>query len=345
MERPVESSRRLSALACLCVLTPLTPGVAREGDEVCERRVLAMGTMLSLEVAHASRPLALQASERAVRAIEAAEARLSTWIPDSELSRLNRSPVGEPFALSSELAGELERCEALWRETGGAFDPGVGALLDAWGVRTGGAVPSSDELDALRSHGLADLVRDGRVARRTQASLRLDAGAFGKGRGLDLALDALAAAGAHGAVLDFGGQVALLPNGSPRSFAIAHPRERDRGEIEITIRTGSFATSATSEHGRHILNPRTARPAPDFGSATVWSSSALRADALSTALYVMGPEAALAWARDHDDVELLVLDDTDGTLRARATSGLRDRLHALAADVTLAFESDRGEKD
>jgi thiamine biosynthesis lipoprotein ApbE len=73
-------------------------------DSIVDRRLGSMGTWLSLRVTAADRATALAASERAVRAIESAEARLSTWRDDSELSRLNAAPAGRPFSLSPELA-------------------------------------------------------------------------------------------------------------------------------------------------------------------------------------------------------------------------------------------------
>ncbi|HLE84574.1 MAG TPA: FAD:protein FMN transferase, partial [Thermoanaerobaculia bacterium] len=77
------------------------------GAAVVERRLVLMGTEAEVRVAAAERPAALAASEAAVRALEAAEVRLSTWTKASELARLNRAPSGEPVALSSELAAEL----------------------------------------------------------------------------------------------------------------------------------------------------------------------------------------------------------------------------------------------
>ena len=85
-----------------------------------------MGTRLDLTVEAPDRAIALAASEKAVGALEAAEARLSTWREDGELARFNRSPVGAPFALSPALAAELQSARQCWEETGGAFDPTVG---------------------------------------------------------------------------------------------------------------------------------------------------------------------------------------------------------------------------
>ena len=95
--------------------------------------------------------------------------------------------------------------------------------------------------------------------------------------------------------------------GARRGSTLADPRDRQRAVARIEIPSGSVATSGNSERGvvvdgrriGHLLDPRTGRPAPDFGSLTVWAPTALEADCLATGLYVLGPEAALAWAERH----------------------------------------------
>jgi len=306
-----------------------------------------MGTSLDIAVEAVDRATALAASERAVAALEAAEARLSTWRDDTELARLNRAPVGEPVALSPELAAELATIRHWWEETGGAFDPGVGPLVRAWGLRTGGRSPSDDELRAaVAAGGLQGLRLDGRTAVRERADLMLEEGGWGKGAGLADALAALEKIpGVERAILDLGGQVAVFSHGgAPWRVPVADPRRRDREVVALTIDRGSVATSGNSERGivvagrhlGHILDPRTGRPAPDFGSMTVWTADPLTADCLSK-LYVIGPEKALAWAKVHPGVEVVALRVRDGKLEALATPGLEGKIEALARNVSVCI--------
>ena len=88
--------------------------------------------------------------------------------------------------------------------------------------------------------------------------------------------------------------------------SIAHPLHRDQPIVTLTLRDASLSTSSDSEHPGHIIDPTTARPVPAWGSVSVIDHSALRADALSTALYVMGPRRGLAWARAHDVVAVFI---------------------------------------
>ena len=143
-------SLALCLLLAGCAAAPRTATV--------ERRVMLMGTSLEIAVEAADRETALAASERAVHALEAAEARLSTWREDTELARLNRAPAGEPFALSPELASYLAAARRCWEETDGAFDPAVGPLVQAWGLRQGGRRPSAEEQRAaVAAAGFGDL--------------------------------------------------------------------------------------------------------------------------------------------------------------------------------------------
>ncbi|MCY3003432.1 MAG: FAD:protein FMN transferase [Planctomycetota bacterium] len=314
-----------------------------------ERLAGCMGTSLRLVVEGPSRKDALLASEAALRAVEAVEARLSTWGTTSELARLNATPVGTPFELSGELAADLAGCVAWQRASAGAFDPSVGALVAAWDLRGAGRVPDESELvRARQATGLERTFRiEGRRATRLVEGARIEEGGFGKGCGLDAGLAALAQAGARGS-LDLGGQVATL--GRTLELELADPRDRNRPVLAWRLESGSVATSGNSERGRvvdgvrvgHLLDPRTGRPAPDHGSVAVWSASAASADAFSTAAFVLGPDAALKWAAESGGetgrVELVVLGVEGDVLVARATAGLAGRLRVLAPDVRLQLE-------
>ncbi|HEY9422392.1 MAG TPA: FAD:protein FMN transferase, partial [Thermoanaerobaculia bacterium] len=86
-------------------------------------------------------------------------------------------------------------------------------------------------------------------------------------------------------------------------------------------------------------DPRTGEPAPDIGSVTVWTADPLRADCLSTGLYVLGPERALDWAAAHPGVEALVLRPRGDRLEAWASPGLKGRLRTLSPEVRIEYRN------
>ena len=273
-----------------------------------ERSVLLMGTAARFVALAPDRPAALDRLERMVRAVETVEAELSTWRDDSHLTRTNRRAVGQAQILPTPVCGMLARAAHWWRETGGAFDPAIGSLIEAWGVRTGGSVPDPGELAAATARaGMEHLAFDSDAegcSLTRLAEVTLDAGGFGKGAALDRVRH-MVEGEPGGWLVDFGGQLAASDGAWP--VALAHPEHRDRPALELRLRGGSLATSGGSERdvapangGRigHILNPRTGKPVARRGSATVWHADALAADALSTALQVMGPAEGLRWATE-----------------------------------------------
>lgn len=319
-----------------------------------ERRLACMGTSLELVLEAPSRRAALLASEAGVRALEEVEARLSTWRGDSELALLNRTPLGVGLELSSELLEDLRAARRGFEETGGAFDPAVGALVEAFGLRRGGALPDpAARRAAVVPGGFAALRIEGRTAWRTHPGLVLEEGGFGKGRGLDEALRRAEAAGALRASFDLGGQVALLDSPRPYTVLVRHPGHAERTVLELALHGGSLATSGNGERGLlvggvrvgHLLDPRSGEPATDFGSLTVWARDATRADMLSTGLFVLGPLEALARAAADPTLGVLVLeplpgggalrlraDPTFAALVRRCAPGLELEVHPLSPD-------------
>lgn len=214
----------LPAVVLLHVL--VMAGAARAAEPAAarlERSVYAMGTRLSIEAEGPSAEVLSRATEAAFRESERIEAACSTWRADSSWSRLNRAR-GAEVPLDREWLDLLAVVLGWARQTGGAFDPVLGALLQAWGMRTGGRTPSTEELDRARAASGARLLfldRDHGVARLGHPDAALDEGGFLKGYALDRMAGMLTAAGVRDALLDFGGQLLLL--GRPRSVALAAP--------------------------------------------------------------------------------------------------------------------------
>jgi thiamine biosynthesis lipoprotein len=293
----------------------------------------------------ASRESALAASETAFEAVTNAEQRLSTWIDSSELSHVNASPVDVPVQLSERLARDLTGAIRCANDTGGAFTPGIGGLMKAWKLRDGGRRPSVEEIEsALAGASLRNVRLEGNHIARLDRRFSFEEGAFGKGAGLDDALEQLRSSAATSAVIDLGGQVAVW--GQTTAWVdIAHPRVRDREILRLEIPRGSVATSGSSERGLviggerlgHVLDPRSGLPSGDFGSVTVWDEDAIRADCLSTALFVLGPDAAHAWAAQRPALGLVTVTYQGSQLRATATPNLRGRLVTLSDEVVLSW--------
>lgn len=317
--------------------SPSTP----VGSSYVERSQLHMGTLLTVRIEADDHTSAVEASERVFAAVAAAETRLSTWRGDTELARLNAAAQGVDVALSPETVADLATAMDCSRLTEGAFDPTVGPLVSAWGLRDGGRLAAPADIDAaLRGVGIDGLALTESSAQRIHPDLRLDEGGFGKGAALDDAAATLAAtASVRSAILDFGGQLLVYSRDAQTearaNVAVAHPDQRERLVAEFTVGSGSVATTGNGERGvvvdgrdlGHVLDPRSGRIADDFGSLTVWTdpsldSAATLADCLSTGLYVLGADAALEFAAGHVGIEVLVAERMPDDVRIRASAGI-----------------------
>jgi thiamine biosynthesis lipoprotein len=263
-------------------------GAAAFSRGVSEARIAraryAMGTLLEIE-AYALDPHSAEAGVAAAfRAVEDVEQRLSNWRPGSELSVANRSAAAGPAPLSEPTYRSLYRALSFARETGGAFDPTVGRTHVGW---------ENARLDPR-----------GRTLLFARPGGAIDSGGFGKGEGLDHALAALARHGVTAARLNFGGQISLAGTATRPArrwrlgeVAVSEPRAGSARELgRFSAGDGSVSTSSQSERPGHIRDPRTGGPAPFGGSVTVVADTGFAADALSTALFVLGPAEGLAFA-------------------------------------------------
>jgi len=306
-----------------------------------------MGTTLRIAVSASSRSVGLRAIDAAFEAVRAWDDRLSTWRDDSEIARLNHGAPGQPVALSPPLYTLLQEVVQWARLTGGAFDPSVGPLVDAWDLRGAGRIPDGTTLSRARAAcGLQHFIFDdrARTVSRTDSAAWLDSGGFGKGVALGAARHALVQRGVNSGSLNFGGQVLVLGPGALNGdwlVPVAHPRDRARPAAWLHFRDRSASTSSQSEHFvtinrrqlGHILDPRTGRPVPPWGSVTVVAQDPALADVVSTALLVLGPEVGLEWARSRSDVAVLFLILRGGKVERRWNAALNQY---LVPDSTLS---------
>ena len=299
-----------------------------------------MGTVASLQVHDVDRELAEKAMDAVRAAYDSVVVAMDTWDPDSEISRLNRAPADSAVALSTLLDACLSAADSLKMLSGGAFDPSAGPLMDLWGfTRRQGRLPAPAEVDSARAL-MGGYRRDRGAVVKTLAGAGLDLGGVAKGFAVDRAAADLRALGVNSALIDLGGNIFGLgapPGRSAWRLGVRDPRNTDDYLAVFTLRDAAVATSGAYERfvtidGRrygHVMNPATGRPAEGLLGATVIHPSAAVADGLSTALFVLGPDAALALlARVPGAQAVLVLPPEPGTNQARvvATPGLRGNL-------------------
>ncbi|MEE3259054.1 MAG: FAD:protein FMN transferase [Candidatus Latescibacterota bacterium] len=278
--------------------------------------------------------------ERAFTELDRVDSLMSRYRQDGELRRLERAALDGASA-SAELIAVLARSQHFAALTGGAFDCTVGALTALWGFPDAVAPPARAQIDsALALVGYEGLEVAAASIRIARPGLRLDLGAAAKGFAVDRMVAALEELGVVAGLIDAGGDIRYWgqkPDGRPWRFGVQHPRDP---QCYIEVEDLGLAAIATSgdyqqyfewqgERYHHLLDPQTGYPARGCISATVWAATALDADILSTAVFVLGPERGLELVAGLDRVEALVFFERDGQLAHRASAGVSGRFRFM----------------
>ena len=270
--------------------------------------------------------------ERVQRAIEAAlgevVAQMSTWDADSDLCRFNRAAAGTWHALPDAFHEVLACAREVAQRSDGAFDPTAGALVDAWGFGPAarGDVPDGVHLAAMRARiGWRRLDLD--PARRSvlqPGGLALDLSAIAKGFGVDLVARRLDALGFDSHLVEIGGELrgsGVKPDGQPWWVRLEHPAAEADDDTLLALHGVSVATSGDYrrwfEHAgirySHTVDPREGLPLRHgLASVAVVHAQCMLADAWSTALNVLGPDAGPALANRLGLAARFLLRDGDG---------------------------------
>ncbi len=328
------------ALALLGCAAGVRGGEARRLVRVWDGAT-PMGTYMIVTVYAADEAAGRAAIAAAFARVEEIEAATSHFREASDLSRLNQAAGGPAMAVSKDLWALLRRSAEVSEETDGAFDVTVGPLMALWKKTwQKGKAPSEAETAAARA--LVDwravwLDPKEPRARLLKPGMQLDLGGIGKGYAVDQALAVLRERGIPAALADMGGNVGAYGAPPERDAWLVGIRDPSRpGKIlpkPIRLLNQGIATSGDYEQfglvaGRresHILDPRTGRPIEGMTSVTVVARDATTADGYSTALSVLGPEKAVAFAEKRPGVEVMIMYERDGkvqTVRSRGFARL-----------------------
>ncbi len=270
------------------------------------RRAMATQFEIALPV---GTPDAVAAAEDALDLIDDLEDQLTIYRPHSEVSRLNTVASTAATAVSANLFEFLTQCSSWSHLTEGTFDIATGALVKTWGFFSRqGRVPTPRERnEALAKSGMRHVIlnAESQSVKYRVPGLELNFGAVGKGYALDRAAELLRSRwGIRSALLHAGGSSAFAmghPPGDERGWGVhlKHPWDATGSLGTVRLRNRGLGTSAaTFQHfdynGRklgHLLDPRRGWPVECTASASVIAASAAEADAMSTAAFVLGPDA------------------------------------------------------
>ncbi len=289
-----------------------------------------MGTMAHITVVTEDSHTAKKAFAAAFGEIARIEQLMSKYRSDSELYRLNNSPAGEPVEISPELFALIELAGEFYELTGGAFDITIGPVADLWQqAGSTGIKPAPEQIKAAKTKtGFDKLILNENNTTVTFAveGMKLDLGGIAKGCAIDNAVRVLKESGIVGGLVDIGGDIRCFGEKPGNSdywrIGLQNPRETGQIVLKLALDETSVATSGDyqrfvyidGQKHSHIIDPRKADSAQGLSSVSVITARAARADALATAVTVMGTEKGLILINKLENTEAVIIESNNDDL-------------------------------
>ena len=324
-----KNSRILVVVVGICLIVTLYFFASDKRDVTGDSgHRLVMGTFARVVAVAADSKIVDKAIEAALSEIQSVDKLMSDYKSDSEISQVNRDGFARAVTVSEPTYEVLKRSIEFSKITGGAFDITVGPLVDLWhSAKKKNAVPSEEELAAAKTKvGFEKLILDDqqRAVRFAVEGMRLDLGGIAKGYAVDKAIEAMQKAGAIGGMVDIGGDLKCFgkpPKGKTKwSIGLQNPKlnkNTDESDLLFVLKLDSAAVATSGDYQQfaliegkrysHIINRRTGAGAQGLSSVTIITDSATDADALATAVSVMGAAKGLALIEKMPGVEAILV--------------------------------------
>jgi thiamine biosynthesis lipoprotein len=279
-----------------------------------------MGTLWTIEVMHHGQVAEAGAAiGKAFAEIHRIETLMSEWLPDSPVSQVNAAAGQHAVEVPDEVAAIIRRAVAYGARSEGAFDVTWRGLGKVWRFDEQFVVPSHAAVEQARSNVDYRGIRlEGNHVSLSRRGMSLGLGGIAKGYAVDRAARLLHASGFPDSLVAGAGDIRVsgTKNGQPWRLGVQDPR-KDRGNLLGTLPLSGRAISTSGDYERfrivdgvryhHILDPRTGWPARECITVSVVADTAEQSDALSTAIFVLGPEKGLALARSAQ-IDVLIID-------------------------------------
>jgi FAD:protein FMN transferase len=307
-----------------------------------ERARVSMGSELRLTVWTADEPAALSAIDAVFNEFDRLESLMSTWLPGSDIERLNAAAGREAVRVSSDVVSVLETAQQASEWTGGKFDVTFGVLSGLWRFDhdQDNSIPDMREVRerlSLIDYRRLKIDRGAGTVFLERSGMRVNLGGIGKGYAVDRGIAIMRARGFRDFLIQSGGDMyaAGYRDGQPWRIGIQDPRgPGGQAFARVAVSDSTFSTSGDYERAfvrggiryHHIIDPTTGEPARGCRSTTVLAPQAVIADALSKSVFLLGVDQGMAlFERLH--VEAVVVTTNNEVL---VTPGLKGRLELVS---------------
>jgi FAD:protein FMN transferase len=288
-------------------------------DQPTRRTQFIMGTLVEITVSHSDPDVIQAITTQAFDEMQRIEQLMSTYIPDSEISRINHAAGKETIPVSREVE-EVIREGIYWSEqSSGAFDITVEPLVYLWdfdGEKE--TIPSENTLRKTASLvNYKDIEIKDHTVRLKRRGMAINVGGLAKGYAVDRAISILRGKVKNG-IVNAGGDLFAFGQKKPQTswnIGLQHPRKPQELLAAFAVQNQAIATSGDYQRYfikdgvryHHIFDPQTGRPARLMISATIITTEVMDADALATAVFVMGPEKGIEWIDSIENAEAMVV--------------------------------------
>ncbi|MBI5681578.1 MAG: FAD:protein FMN transferase [Deltaproteobacteria bacterium] len=322
------------------VVVILAVSLLKKKPEQIKYTQLLMGTIVEITLVGNNIELMNNAKDSAFKEIQRLESLMSHYQDASEVSRTNREAGREQVKVSQEVIEVIASAKKVSEMTDGAFDITMGVLGKAWHFTNddkGEPLPPAkkdiEHLLPLIDYRQIIIDKESKTVKLNKQGMQINLGGIAKGYIVAKAVDEIKKKGIKKGVVHAGGDMFVFQDNedTPWKIGIRHPRNKDAILGTITISNGAVATSGDYERFfvkdgiryHHIMNPKTGFPVSWTQSVTIVAKDAVMADALSTAVFVMGTEKGMDLIERLPDIEGLIV-DADG--RIKVSSGLKEKI-------------------
>ncbi|AOY78309.1 thiamine biosynthesis protein ApbE [Clostridium formicaceticum] len=346
---------KFKLLLILLILSLFLTSCKERTPELVRENQFVLGTFGQIQAYSTSTKKGNETLTMAYQRIHEIENKMSVAIEGSDVDRINKKAGIEPVEISQETLGVIQEGLEYYQMTEGAFNIGLGRLIDLWGISIESAVapttkpPSEEEIQLAKAHiDLQQLeINNGQVFIK-DSGMTIDLGGIAKGYAVDEAVRVLKEAGVESGFVNLGGDIYVLgpkPDGTLWKMGVQNPELGATNVIiKIELANRSIVTSGdyqryfideeTNQRYHHILDPETGYPTDnELTSVTIISNTSIEGDVWSTAIFIMGLEEGLETLETLPDVEgILVTKDK----KVYTTSGISNEIELLDTSFTLA---------
>jgi thiamine biosynthesis lipoprotein len=320
---------QLTPLICVIMLLSGAPTTAQ--SQWYQQQDDLMGTRISVELWHADQNLANKCSTQVFDEMRRIDARMSSYRPSSELSRINANAATSGVTVSAELLHLIKRSIHFSEISHGAFDITYASVGYRYDYRQ--SQQPSDEWVAqqLPAIDYRHIQIEADKIRFSNNAVRIDLGGIAKGYAVDRAIDLLRSCGITRAMVSAGGDSRILGDREGREWIIGIQHPRDPSGIALRLPLSDTAVSTSGDYERyfiddgervhHIINPSTGHSAKASWSATVIGVDAMTTDALSTTIFILGAVEGLALIESLAGIDAIIIDSKG---KVHYSSGFQD---------------------